>query len=225
MKHTRLPQGSVKRLSLSVLVDHTLRWEDSKRIVEPPSPEKLKVIRDLLAAATGLDTNRGDQLVVESFPFESTLSAEPMLLAPPAAAPAQPAPGPGVQMQAWLRKPKPAVLGAIGGGVLLTLLAAFVLLRKRSKAKTTKAAMAAAAVEAGKAKALAPTAQEMQSHLESRMAQQAAELARQESEALMALKLPAVATKKTEVLTKHIAAEAKKESAAMAQVIRTWLNG
>ncbi len=41
----------------------------------------------------------------------------------------------------------------------------------------------------------------------------------------MQLKLPAVSTKKTEVLTKHIAAEAKKDPAAMAQVVRSWLHG
>ena len=46
----------MKQLSLSVLVDHTLRWEgpaQATRIVEPPSAEKLKVIHDLVAAATG----------------------------------------------------------------------------------------------------------------------------------------------------------------------------
>src|SRR5579864_423161 len=65
VKHTRLPQGTIKKLSLSVLIDHDLRWEGSgdkaRRIVEPPSAEKLKVIHDLVAAATGLDVNRGDQ--------------------------------------------------------------------------------------------------------------------------------------------------------------------
>ena len=34
VKHTRLPQGTLKRLSLSILVDHTLRWDGPKRIVE-----------------------------------------------------------------------------------------------------------------------------------------------------------------------------------------------
>ena len=35
-----------------------------------------------VAAATGLDSNRGDQLVVEAFPFESKLTAEPIALTP-----------------------------------------------------------------------------------------------------------------------------------------------
>ena len=61
--------------------------------------------------------------------------------------------------------------------------------------------------------------------MHTRMAEQAAEKAKQEVEALMKLKLPEVSTKKTEVLTKHIAAETKKDPTAMAQVMRTWLHG
>jgi flagellar M-ring protein FliF len=218
VKHTRLPQGAIKKLSVSVLVDHAVRWDGPKRIVEPPSPEKLKVIRDVLAAATGLDTNRGDQIVVEAFPFESTLSPEPILSAPSPAAPV----APEFQVPAWARKIKPAVWGGIGGGVLIALIAAVWLLRRRSKANPAKAV---ASVEAAKVKALAPTPEAIQTQLEGRMAEQAAERARLEAEALMSLKFPAVGTKKTEVLTKHIATEVQKESAAMAQVVRTWLNG
>ena len=57
------------------------------------------------------------------------------------------------------------------------------------------------------------------------MAEQAAQQARREAEELMRLKMPEVSTKKTEVLTKHIAEEAKKNPALMAQVVRSWLNG
>lgn len=227
VKHTRLPQGAVKRLSLSVLVDHTLRWEGSgekaKRIVEPPSAEKLKAIRGLVAAATGFDQNRGDQLVVEAFPFESTLSAEPMTMtAPPNSAP----PAPGVSLPAWLRKMNIAVLGGIGAGALLAVIAGFVILRGRAKKKRHVAETAAAAVlQTAHTKTLGPTPDELQRQLDGRLAEQTADQARRETEALMALKTPAVATKKTEVLTKHIAAEAKSDPGAMAQVVRAWLNG
>src|SRR5438445_3825768 len=85
---------------MAVLVDHALRWDGAKRVVEPPSAEKLKVIRDLVTAATGLDTNRGDQLAVEAFPFESTLTAEPVTLATPVAPPTPPA----LPLPAWLQK-------------------------------------------------------------------------------------------------------------------------
>ena len=53
----------VKRMSLAVLVDQNVRWEGmgpkAKRILEAPSPEKLKTIRDLVAAATWFLGNSG----------------------------------------------------------------------------------------------------------------------------------------------------------------------
>ena len=58
MKRTILPQGAIKRLSVSVLIDHEVHWEGTgakaKRVLVPPSPERLKVIHDLVAAAAGL---------------------------------------------------------------------------------------------------------------------------------------------------------------------------
>jgi len=77
-----IPQGTIKRLSVSVLVDHAQRWEGTKKVIEPPAPEKLKVIRDQVGAATGLES-RADQLVVEAFPFAVTLAAEPEIVTIP----------------------------------------------------------------------------------------------------------------------------------------------
>jgi flagellar M-ring protein FliF len=228
VKRTLLPQGAVKRLSLSVLVDHTVRWENaggkSQRIVEPPSAEKLKVIREVVAAATGLDTARGDQLGVEAFPFESTLSPEQMGPAP--AAPV--APAPSLPLPAWLNKliEKHSALSAgVGAAAMLLLVAILALLAKRNRHKRHKAGMATAALEAAQQKAIGGTPVDMQRQAEGRLAEHAAEQARLEAEALMALKLPTPTTKKTEVITKHIAAEAKTDPAALAQVVRTWLNG
>jgi flagellar biosynthesis/type III secretory pathway M-ring protein FliF/YscJ len=61
--------------------------------------------------------------------------------------------------------------------------------------------------------------------MQNRMAELAAEKALLDADALTKLKLPEVSTKKTEVLTKHIVAETKKDPTAMAQVVRTWLHG
>lgn len=224
VKHTNLPRGSVKRLSLSVLVDHALRWEGAKRIVEAPSPEKLKVIHDLVAASTGLDTNRGDQLVVEAFPFESTLFAEPVTMAAPA-----PAPPAGVALPPWLQKlvgaRNFAVIAGIGAGALLLLLGGVIFMLRKSGRKKASAVQAAAAIAATGSKERGPTAQDVQRQLEAQIEEQSALQARQQVEELMKLKLPVVSTKKTEVLTKHIASESKKDPTAMAQVVRSWLNG
>jgi flagellar M-ring protein FliF len=229
VKHTRLPQGSVKKLSLSVLVDHDLRWEGlgdkAKRIVEAPSAEKLKVIRDLVAASTGLDTNRGDQLVVEAFPFEATLTAEPVSLNPTPAAP----PVTQSLLPRWLQTlmgKNPLVLAGVGAAVLLAMVAVVVVvLRKGQAAKRRMEATAAATIAAANARVALPSPQELERRIEGRMAEQAAEAARAEAEALMSLKIPSVKTKKTEVLSKHIGSEAKADPTAVAQVVRTWLHG
>ncbi|HLH40975.1 MAG TPA: flagellar basal-body MS-ring/collar protein FliF [Bryobacteraceae bacterium] len=220
VKHTKLPQGAVKRLSLSVLVDHTIRWEKQKKIVEPPSAEKLKVIHDLVAAAAGVDTARGDQLVVEAFPFETTLNAEPVALETPAPAPQTNT----LPLPKWMTA-RALIVAGIGAAAMLALAAGFVLMRRRARRKTLVEAASQAAIEAGGEKPALPTPEELQKQIEGKMAEQQAERTRQEVEALLALKVPVVKTKKTEVLVKHIAAETKKDAAQLSHVIRTWLHG
>ena len=226
VKHTKLPQGSVTKLSLSVLVDHTLRWEGGKRIVEPPTAEKLKVIHDLVAAATGFDMERGDQLVVETFPFEATLNATPLTLVRPPAAP----PADSVPLPPWLQKLMAAknfvLIASIGAGAaLLLVMGLALLLRSKSKKRKISAEAVSALAAAQKAANDLPlTPEQMQKQLEGKMAEQAAHHAQREAEELMKLKLPDVATKKTDVLSKHITAETKKDPAMMAQVVRSWID-
>lgn len=218
VKHTKLPQGAIKRLSLSVLVDQSIRWDGQKRILEPPSAEKLKVIHDLVAAAAGVDTNRGDQLVVESFPFESTLNTEPPVTEKTVETAA---PG-AIKLPKWLEG-KNLIVAGIGAGAMLALLVGFFLMRSRGKKKIAVAQQAA--LQAAKEKAAIPTAEDLQKQIEGKLAEQQAERSRQEVEALLALKVPVVKTKKTEVLVKHLAGETKKDAPAMAHVVRSWLHG
>lgn len=86
VKHTRIPQGVIRRMSLSVLIGQPAHWEGAgksrRRVVVPPSPEKLKTIRDLIAGVTGFSAERGDQLIVETLPFESAVDADPGLFSP-----------------------------------------------------------------------------------------------------------------------------------------------
>src|SRR5207248_1414511 len=66
IRHTRIPQGVIKRMSLAVLLDQTVRWEGQgaarHKLIEPPKPETIQSLKGLIAAATGLNTERGDQL-------------------------------------------------------------------------------------------------------------------------------------------------------------------
>jgi len=95
VKHTRIPQGVIKHMSLAVLLDQEVHWEGQgtarQRVFDPPKPEMIQSLKGLIAAATGLNTERGDQLIIESLPFESTQNAQPP--PPPAKRPKQiPAP-------------------------------------------------------------------------------------------------------------------------------------
>jgi flagellar M-ring protein FliF len=92
IRQTHIPQGVIRRMSLSVLVDQTVQWEGEgaakHRVLVPPAPETIKTIKDLVAAATGFNGERGDQLIVESLPFESSLNAPPPAVSAPKPKPA-----------------------------------------------------------------------------------------------------------------------------------------
>lgn len=213
VRHVRLPQGTVRRVAVSLLVDQDVRWEGTgdkaKRIVTPQSPEKLKTIHDLVAGVIGFSAERGDQLVVESLPFEATQNPEPMPAAPKPIAPVQ-------QYPPWLDallKNKIA-LPAIGGVLLLLILfGAFRMMRGGGRAPVEMPAQ----LEAGQTETVS-----LNKQIENQLAEQAAMRQKQELDALNALKV-APMTKKSEVLTKHIGEQAKKDSTAMAHVLRSWM--
>jgi flagellar M-ring protein FliF len=67
--------GRVTRLSVSLIVDY-------KSINGTPTirtPEELKKMQEVVAAAVGIDTNRGDQIVVQSIPFDQPTVETPTL--------------------------------------------------------------------------------------------------------------------------------------------------
>jgi flagellar M-ring protein FliF len=216
VRHTKLGQGTVKKLSLSVLVDHSLRYDQGKPIVEAPSAEKLKVIKDLVTAAVGIDMVRGDILVVEAFPFESTLTAQPLTTNPPPVAP------PGIVLPEWLQKlvggVNPMVLAGAAVGLLVAILGGVFFLWKRGRKKKGSATV-------GGERQLNSAVGDAEREMEGRLAEQVAAAQRQEAEAILSLKIPTISTKKTDILTKHIASEVKKDPVAMAHVVRNWLNG
>jgi flagellar M-ring protein FliF len=91
VRTTKIPQGVIRRMSLAVLVDQGVRWEGKgaarQRVLVPPSPETLATIKSLVAAVTGFNGDRGDQLTVETLPFESSLNSEPPTVYKPVATP------------------------------------------------------------------------------------------------------------------------------------------
>lgn len=146
VKRLHLPRGTVKRISASVLLDQTVRWEGqgpkARRVLIPPSPESVRAIRELVSAAIGFNPQRGDQLVIESLPFGTTLQE------PPPDAPA----APPAATEAWWTPLMDRRVGA-GVAVAIVALAAWLFLWKRKRA-TVKRIEVAKSIGAAGEKAL-----------------------------------------------------------------------
>jgi flagellar M-ring protein FliF len=73
--------GSIKRLSLAVIVDHLGSWDKDAKgepVLKqtPRTADEMKKIRDQVATAVGIQAKRGDELTVENMAF-ATLQANP----------------------------------------------------------------------------------------------------------------------------------------------------
>jgi flagellar M-ring protein FliF len=230
IRKTRTPQGQVRRVSVSVLLDHNVRFEGtgprSRRIVEPPSPERLKATRDLIAGVVGLQPERGDQLIVEALPFESTLAFEP----PPVPLPATPQGAlPAITLVIDWGKANPMVAASVAGGVLAALLLGgavfWFLKRRRAKAKSAGVSVDRTKAIGGAAEPRQkPLGDSIEKKIETQLQENRALKEKQELEILSGLKLPESTTKKSEVLAKHMTEQVKKDPAAFAHIIRTWMS-
>jgi flagellar M-ring protein FliF len=205
VKRTVLPQGGIKRLSVSVLIDHEVHFEgtgaQAKKVLTAPTPERIKVIHDLAAAAVGFNMERGDQLIVESLPFESTVNLEP-----PGPAPA-PIEAPLTPIEQLKKNPK--MLYGAGGGAAVVLAGLFFLVFKmlkkspapaqvRQPESLPPASAEPAAARVGGADTWAPSS-------------------------LGASALPALAPARIEVLTSQVRETAQKDGEVCAGVLRGWL--
>ena len=251
-RRTQLPQGNVRRISVSVLVDHRVttvgNGPEMRRVAEPPPPEYLKSTRDILAGVVGLRPERGDQLIVEAIPFESTraLVAPPVLAVPGGSPMSVPAPAVPIheRIRAWfqwvaneVKNKNWVVIGFVVGAPLLLVLtvAALLLLRRRMKRRTETVTLAAHSGEpaltgAGLDTQALPSGQpsldtKFEQQLAAQMAAKEKRVREQEGEILASLtastRLPSASTKKAEVLARHLAEEARKNPESMARIIRS----
>ncbi len=218
VRHVRLPQGAIKRMSLSVLVDQAVRWEGTgagrKRVLVPPAPETLKAIRDLVSGIAGFVPDRGDQLVVEALPFESTLHPETETAPAGPAVPPRPA---APALPPWLEMLRdPKILGAALGGAVVVIAGILFFMRRgrKSCARASAPAALAAPEEAGLT---------VEERMQARMAEQAALEQKMEIEALNSIKLPKITTKKTEVLIKQVKEASKKDASIGTNILREWI--
>ncbi len=225
VKKTRIPAGGVKKMSLAVLVDQDVTWETDKngpkRVLVPPSPDKLKIIRDLVAGITGFTPERGDQIVIDTLPFETTLLLEPP---PPPVLPVAPVikPSPIAQFQKLDRKTQMIAGGAAAAVLLLLVAAVFLMWRRRKKARSVEVT-GPAALTSGEAGEQIPGSEPVGNQIESKLAEREALQEKLDAQALSALKIAPVITKTSEVLAKHLREKIAKEPEMSAQILRTWI--
>lgn len=204
-KHVKLPQGSIKRLSIAVLVDQGAKWEgqgkNMHRVVTPPDTAKLKTIQSLVSALVGLNAERGDQLTVEALPFDNTLNME----LPPAQGPESAKPQ-NLNVIETLKQ-KPMILyGSAGGAVLVIGLVVFAISRGKKKQSFQEMPE------------VLPPATSMAS-LAAGAAPQPGALGAGESP-----RLPALMPSRTEVLLNQLQESGRNNPEAWAGVLRGWLS-
>jgi flagellar M-ring protein FliF len=200
-----VPRGAIRRLSASVLLDQEVQMQGTgakaRRVLVPPSAERVKAIHDLVAGIIGLSPNRGDQLVIETLAFEQTREGEPLTQLP-----ARPSPEKN-DIRTLLKNP---VL-LVGAGVAVLLLVGVVVFAiTLSKKKEANAARVAAALNA--AEAAERTAQK-----------QAAENAQIEAKKPESLPPAPERIAMVENLRENVRQTVTKDPALAANVIRSWI--
>jgi flagellar M-ring protein FliF len=206
IKNTKIPQGILKRISASLLIDQEVKWQPKGKKMErelvPPTAEKLKAIHDLVAGVLGIVPDRGDQLVIETLPFEQTLESE----APKADAGKQPTiPKTGID---GLLSDRRVQMGA--GGLILVLLLAVLFLSLKKGKPAVVSVPTALSTSSANAAALEAAKHEEQEKMAAIEAQS------------YKLPLPAPA-KKVEVLKQHLKDVAKKDPELTAGILRGWM--
>lgn len=216
VKHTTTPKGTVRRISTAVLVDQTVRWDGAgakaRRTMIPPSADVLKGVHDIIAGITGFTEQRGDQITVETLPFETTLALEPPGVP---VIPVRPVP-PGLLSRPPFMIGAAAVLVLLAGGLI------FVLSRKHGSGRADDTSPAAIAQGASAGAPALDGKTPGERDMEKQIADNDARQAMLESQELSRIKLPE-STRKTEVLVKHIRDSVHKDSANATNVLRTWI--
>jgi flagellar M-ring protein FliF len=198
VRHTIRPRGDVERLSVAVTLDHetvVTRKEDGTmdRTTRPRAPEDLQKIHGLVAAAVGLDAERGDQLTVENVPFEE----------PPAAEVVEP----GI----WDRVGGPVldglrVVGIVAMGLFAFLFFVRPLMRRATgDVRMLPGAAGGAALPAGMPRTVADLEGEIEAQLDAAAAEKAGE------------------RRKLPVLTRRVSTLTQKEPEHAARLIRMWM--
>jgi flagellar M-ring protein FliF len=248
IRHTKFPHGQVKRLSVSVLLDHTVKMDGTKRTVEGPAPERLRAIKDLVSAAVGFQQERGDQIIVEALPFETPRNL------PPVGGAATPAPArPRLLLPAtipdWLRLPMeghlnwlieqswlPAAVLVLMLGILFGLFRVIRMLgativsklpfgkkKKGQHVDVTLDPSIEGTAEMAKLEAAgAAGGAGLTKSLEEQLRDREELRTKLTNDALLELVIPKAEVRRGDILIRHVTELAHKDSEGVANLIRTW---
>jgi flagellar M-ring protein FliF len=218
-RNMKLPQGAIKRISVALLLDQTIRWEGTgkamRKVITPLTPEVMKTVKDLVSTVVGFNQERGDQITVESLPFEETVNGP----APEPAAAPQRSDAP-VKWNDWKKQPLLIPISVAVGLIVLAGIA-FVVMRGKKRSPAEEMEMTRQ-LPAGTPNAGLEAAN-LTHQIEAQMAERDAEQQRADLAALASIKMPIVRTKKTEVLAKQLRDGASKDAAPAGQVLQTWI--
>lgn len=203
-RHTLQPPGEVARLSVAVILDDdqvAKAEKDGQTTVArtPRTPEELQKIQGLVAAAVGLEPDRGDLLTVENVAFDEPIFIEPAAI-------------PFLERysgQLW----EGGRILAVG---LIALLAFFMFVRPMMRRIGIQAAPAAAMAAGGQMAMAMPiagrgprTVAEMESEIEGQLDALTAQYAEDR-------RLP--------VLTRRLSAVTVNEPESVAKLLRGWIS-
>lgn len=213
---TRLPQGTLKRLSVAVLLDQGVKWEGSgktlHRVLVPPPPETLQSVKDVVTAAIGFVPDR-DQITVETLPFEETLNEGPPQTGSPVAHP---------PANFLLGQP---MMNVIGYAILavLVLIGGVAFMLRSALVKKSATAVSEGQTALPGAGDVPMVESDPEAALEAQIAQREEEQRLADMETLASIKAPPVKTKKAEILAKQIREITKKDVAPSVQILQDWI--
>lgn len=195
--------GTIKRLALSVIVDHATAWEkdpkgDPVAKISPRGPDELKKLRDQVAAAVGFNATRGDQITVENMAFA------------PVTSPVEEA---EAKKRQWLDLGMSLLMPLfwIIVGLLVLFKLVLPMLRRLSEAINKPAALTLASAELASAPKVSPVKS---------MAEMEAEI---EAELNAAGASQAPEAKRREMMRKRIQEGSLSDPESMAALVRSWI--
>jgi flagellar M-ring protein FliF len=206
--------GSVKRMTLAVIVDNYSTWDkDAKgepvQKTTPRSADELKKIRDQVAAAVGIQPKRGDELTVENMAF-ATLQVNPKEEA-------------DAKKQFWIdlvRQFAPSVIYAVIGLAVFFMLI-LPMLRRMSAAINRPAPLRVASAEGGEAALAAPGGASPRKPVQVKsMSEIEAEI---EAELNADAAFSAPEARRRELIKKRLQDSSHEDPETMASLVRSWL--